>query len=240
MLILGGTGEARELAAALLELSHDVTSSLAGRVREPRLPVGRVRIGGFGGVAGLAAALPEFDCVVDATHPFAARITSHAVAACGDVGTPLLLVRRPGWREAPGDDWRRTAGIDAAAQAVSALPDGCVFLTTGRRDLAAFSADERHEFLVRSVDEPAGALPARANLILARGPYTVGGEASLMRQYRVIALVTKDSGGEMTRAKLLAARARAIPVIMIDRPALPSGVPTVETVTAARDWVGAH
>jgi precorrin-6A/cobalt-precorrin-6A reductase len=240
VLILGGTSEARALAAVLHERGdHQVTSSLAGRVSRPVLPPGEVRIGGFGGVAGLVRYLTDqrVHAVVDATHPFAVTISANAAQAAAATGGRLLAVRRPGFRHQPGDHWIRVPDIVAAARQVAALPPGCVFLTTGRRDLAAFAADDRHSYLVRTVEQPAGPLPPRHTLLLARGPYTLDGEATLMHRYAVIALVSKDSGGDMTSAKLAAARARGTPVVMVDRPPLPDGVPTVTTAQEAVSWL---
>src|SRR5258706_13384375 len=142
ILILGGTGEARALAEALSQRAGvSVVSSLAGRVSNPSLPAGEVRIGGFGGVDGLGAYLraERIDVVVDATHPFAATITRHAVSAARTAGRRLVILRRPAWTPEP--DWVRVPDIAAAAVHVAGLPPGCVFLTTGRRDLAAFAAD---------------------------------------------------------------------------------------------------
>jgi precorrin-6A/cobalt-precorrin-6A reductase len=236
LLILGGTGEARALAAAMHgRPGVTVTSSLAGRVSSPALPVGEVRIGGFGGVAGLVEHLrtASVDVLVDATHPFAATISRHAVAAAREASCPLLVLRRPGWTESDGDVWTRVPDIGAAAAVVEARTGGCVFLTTGRRDLAAFAADDRHHYLVRTVEPPDTDAPPHMTLLLDRGPYTVDGEAALMAEHDVRVLVTKDSGGAMTAAKLVAARERGIPVVVVDRPALPSGVTVVETVDAA-------
>jgi precorrin-6A/cobalt-precorrin-6A reductase len=241
VLILGGTGEARALAAELVTRPGvEVTSSLAGRVRDPALPAGGVRIGGFGGAAGLAAylAAERIDRLVDATHPFAATISAHAAAAAGATGVPLVVLRRPGWSAQPGDRWTRVPDMVAAAASAAALPAGCIFLTTGRRDLAAFAADEGHDYLVRTVERPDGATPPRMTLLLARGPYTIEGEAGLIREHGVTALVTKDSGGELTSAKLAAARDRGIGVIMVDRPPLPAGVTAVPTVDAVLDRLG--
>ena len=240
VLILGGTGEARALAAALDgQPGLEMVSSLAGRVTDPALPVGQVRIGGFGGVAGLVAYLSDdkIDAVVDATHPFAATITAHAAVAVPETGCPLLILRRPGWQESDGDRWTRVADIVAAGALVAARPPGTIFLTTGRRDLAAFAGDSSHDYVARTVDPPTGALPPRMTLLLDRGPYTVEGETALLRQHNVSVLVTKDSGGAMTMAKLAAARDLAVPVVMVDRPPLPAGVRVVETVDAAVQWL---
>ena len=237
ILILGGTGEARDLAAELLAAGVDVLSSLAGRVRQPRLPDGPVRLGGFGGAEGLAAFLrvEGITGVVDATHPFAGTITAHAAQAAAQARVPLLVLRRPEWETDPS--WDVVADIWAAAAAVRAWPAESVFLTTGRRDLGVFAADDRHRFLVRTVDPPDGPVPPRMTLVLDRGPYTVEGESALMREHGVGLLVTKNSGGPMTAAKLRAARDLGVQVLMVARPPLPPTVPTVATVAEAVRWV---
>ena len=238
-LILGGTGEARELAASLVARGADVTSSLAGRVRDPRLPAGSVRVGGFGGADGLAAYLRAKGVtrVIDATHPFAAGITANAAAACAAAGVPLLVLRRPAWGADPS--WETVPDIRAAALAVSRWPGEAVFLTTGRRDLAVFAADDRHQFLVRTVDPPDGPVPPRMTLILDRGPYTVPSESALIRDHRIGLLVTKNSGGPMTAAKLTAARDLGVRVLMVARPPLPPGAAAVDTVPEALRWLDA-
>lgn len=235
VLILGGTGEARSLAAVLAARPDvRVVSTLAGRVAAPRLPDGEVRIGGFGGPAGLASWLRDerVDAIVDATHPFAERISASAATAASLAGVPLLLLRRPGWTPGPGDDWRSVGSLAEAAQE---LPAGRVFLTTGRQGLAAFAAVDRW-FLIRCVDPPSAPLPARYELLLARGPYTVDGELSLMRAHEIDVLVTKDSGGDLTFAKLIAARSLGLPVIMVRRPPAPN-VPSVQTIQEALSWL---
>jgi precorrin-6A/cobalt-precorrin-6A reductase len=239
ILILGGTGEARELAASLVASGADVISSLAGRVRDPRLPEGAVRVGGFGGAEGLAAYLRAegITRVIDATHPFAAGITANASRAAGSAGVPLLVLRRPAWGADPS--WETVADIQAAALSVSRWPGEHVFLTTGRRDLAAFAADGRHQFLVRAVDPPDGPVPPRMTLILDRGPYTVPGESALIGEHRIGLLVTKNSGGPMTAAKLAAARDLGVRVLMVARPPLPPGAVVVETAAAAERWLAA-
>lgn len=229
LLILGGTGEARELAAALAGENVHVVSSLAGRVRDPRRPEGEVRIGGFGGVDGLAAwlAVERVDAVVDATHPFAAGITANAVEACAGLDVPLVVLRRPGWAAVPGDQWHRVGSLP---EVIGNLAGFRVFLTVGRQGLAHFAGCDGHWFLVRSVDPPAPPMPKNMVLVLDRGPYTVAGEVDLMRRHRIDVLVTKDSGGSMTAAKLVAARQLGIPVVMVDRPQLPGGVAVVSSV----------
>ncbi len=237
ILVLGGTSEARALAAELVATGVDVLSSLAGRVREPRLPDGPVRVGGFGGAAGLAGFLRAegITAVVDATHPFAGAITAHAVQAAAQTGVPLLVLRRPEWEPAP--DWQPVPDIRAAAAAVRGWPGESVFLTTGRRDLDVFAADDRHLFLVRAVDPPDGLVPPRMTLVLDRGPYTVDGESALMRAHGVGMLVTKNSGGPMTEAKLQAARDLGVQVLMVQRPPLPPGCVAVTSVAEAVRWV---
>ncbi|WP_211261164.1 cobalt-precorrin-6A reductase [Pseudonocardia acaciae] len=235
MLILGGTGEARRLAAVLAgRPGLEVVSSLAGRVRAPALPEGQVRIGGFGGVDGLEDYLRRsgIAAVVDATHPFAAVITESAVAAAERVGVPLLLLRRPGWVEGADDDWHWVRSLDEAASALHEIGGERVFLTTGRLGLAAFAGLDEHWFLVRSVDPPEPPTPKRMGLLLARGPFTLPGERALLTEHGIDVLVTKDSGGEATAAKLQAARELRIPVLIQARPAAPP-VPTVTTVDAA-------
>jgi precorrin-6A/cobalt-precorrin-6A reductase len=234
VLVLGGTTEGRELAAACATVPGISTvSSLAGRTSDPLLPHGELRIGGFGGVLGLAEYLraERIGAVVDATHPFAATMSGHAVAAAESVGVPLLLLRRPEWTERPGDDWRRVSSIEDAA---ATLPDERVFLTTGRQEIAAFAGLDRCWFLARSVEPPQPPMPRRIEVLLDRGPFTVDGEKALLGDHRIDVLVTKNSGG--ADAKLAAARALGVPVIMIDRPPAPPA-PTAETVAAAVAWL---
>ncbi|HEX6342975.1 cobalt-precorrin-6A reductase [Umezawaea sp.] len=229
--MLGGTGEARRLAA---RLPGRVVSSLAGRVTDPRLPEGEVRIGGFGGVGGLVEWLRVNDvtAVVDATHPFAATMTAHAVEATALAGVPLLVLRRPGWTARPGDDWR---WVDSLEEAAATLPGERVFLTTGRQDIGVFAGVDRW-FLARSVEPPEPPVPHRLHVLLDRGPFTVDGEVALMRRHAVDVLVTKDSGGDQTAAKLVAARRLGIPVVVVRRPP-PPAAPTVDSVDAAVEWV---
>jgi precorrin-6A/cobalt-precorrin-6A reductase len=240
VLILGGTADARALASALTGLPGvQVISSLAGRVADPALPDGEVRVGGFGGVAGLRDWLvaERIEAVVDATHPFAATISRSAAQAAATLGLPILAVRRPGWTERPGDDWRRVPSLTVAAEALAGLGER-VFLTTGRTELAPFAGLDRHWFLIRSIEAPGPPLPLRHEVVLARGPFRVPDEISLMRTHRIDVLVTKDSCGPLTEAKLVAARELAMPVLMIDRPPVPE-VATVPAVEAAVQWVTA-
>ena len=239
VLILGGTAEARALAVELLERGVRVVSSLAGRVANPRLPAGEVRIGGFGGPDGLARWLIDHDvmAVVDATHPFAERIGASAARGARSADVALLRLQRPGWQAGPGDDWHWVASLDEAATKIGELGRR-IFLTSGRQGLAAFAHRADLSFLVRCVDPPGPPLPPKIEILLDRGPYTMPGEAALLREHRIDVLVTKDSGGSMTAAKLRAARERGIPVVLVRRPARPP-LPTVADVPAALDWVSA-
>jgi precorrin-6A/cobalt-precorrin-6A reductase len=240
VLVLGGTAEARELAAHLAAEPHmRVVSSLAGRIARPRLPAGEVRIGGFGGPAGLAAYLTERDvqAVVDATHPFAERISASAVTACERAGVPLLRLERPGWTQRAGDHWQWADDVDDAARAIP--PGRRVLLTTGRQGLAAFAHRDDAWFLVRCVDEPQPPLPPQHQLLLDRGPYTLDSELALVDEHRIELIVTKDSGGTHTHAKLDAARERGLPVIVVRRPPRRDAT-TVTTVEAALRWARRH
>jgi precorrin-6A/cobalt-precorrin-6A reductase len=236
ILVLGGTGEARELAGALDAAGIHVTSSLAGRVSRPRMPAGTVRVGGFGGPDGLARWLTErgVAAVVDATHPFAERISASAAAACPRAGVPLLRLQRPGGSERPGDEWHWVEDLDAAAAAIPALGER-VLLTTGRQGLPAFADLRDTWFLVRCVEQPEPPLPPRHELLLNRGPYTLAGELALVDQHGIDLVVTKDSGGTLTEAKLEAARQRQLPVVVVRRPPHPD-VPTVDSVADALAW----
>lgn len=235
MLILGGTGEARALAAALVGRVR-VVSSLAGRVERPALPVGEVRTGGFGGAAGLAAWLIEHRvaAVVDATHPFAATMTGQAVQACARAGVAMLGLRRPAWVAGPGDRWHEVGSGPEAAERAGGLGTR-VLLTTGRRSLEPFLGRGLW-VLLRLVDPPDGPLPAGVELVLDRGPFTVDRERDLMRERRIDVVVTKNSGGAMTAAKLVAARELGLDVVVVRRPAAPDA-PAVETVEGAAAWL---
>ncbi|MCC7368332.1 MAG: cobalt-precorrin-6A reductase [Chloroflexi bacterium] len=239
VLVLGGTSEARRLAGLLTEANLPVISSLAGRLTEPRLPAGEVRIGGFGGAGALAAWLAEHRivAVVDATHPFAAGIGVAAADACEQVGLPLLRLERPGWREQPGDRWHWADDIADAARRVPALGRR-VLLTIGRQGINAFADLTGCWFLVRCIERPTGRLPTDSDLLLDRGPYTVDGERDLIDRYRIDLIVTKNSGGSATDAKLVAARTRGLPVIIVRRPARPRSQ-TVTDAESALAWVQA-
>jgi precorrin-6A/cobalt-precorrin-6A reductase len=214
----------------------DVLTSLAGRVREPALPVGRVRIGGFGGPDGLAAFLTEqrIAAVVDATHPFAARIGSNVAVAAARTGTPLLRLERPGWADHPlAPSWTWVPDVEGALAAADHATHP--FLTTGRQWLESFLPWSDRAATVRLVDPPAFPLPAIWTLIISRGPYRFEDELQLMIEFRVDALITKDSGGAHTVAKLEAAGELGSPVVIIQRPERPTGA-TAISVGEAVDW----
>lgn len=237
VLVLGGTAEARALAERL-HPDVDIISSLAGRVPDPALPAGLVRIGGFGGVEGLRDWLVDNDitAVVDATHPFAATMTANAAQACAEVDLPHLVLHRPPWDPAGATMVRSDT---EAAEVVAAMRYSRVFLTTGRSGVAAFSRSDAW-FLIRVVTAPdAAALPANYDLVFSRGPYYFDDECELMRSMNIEVLVTKNSGGPLTEAKLDAARDLDIDVIMIDRPALPARVKVVDSVQEAVYWLKA-
>lgn len=226
ILLLGGTSEARELATRLADAGHDVVSSLAGRVSTPVLPDGEVRVGGFGGPEGLASYLRDerVDALVDATHPFAEHISANAFAAAGETGARHLLLRRPGFplRE----EYVVVPDVHVAAEVLP--PGATVFLTIGRQQVAAFiHADAK--FVIRAIDPPS-VLPKHHVLLLDRGPFALEDEIELMQRHGVDTLVTKDSGGAATAAKLEAASQLGIEVIVVARPPVPEGAEVVDSV----------
>ena len=237
ILILGGTAEARALATELVATGQDVLTSLAGRVREPALPAGRVRIGGFGGVDGLATFLRTsgIRAMVDATHPFAAQIGQHAVVAAELAGTPMLRLERPGWADHPrSTDWTWVPDVSAARAVAESYRRP--FLTTGRQSLAAFLAWADRAALARVVDTPEVPVPQRWTLVTARGPYDYAAERRLMSEFGVDVLLTKDSGGSATVAKLDAAGHLGIPIVIIARPARDQ-LDQVRSVADAVAWL---
>lgn len=245
LLILGGTAEAMALARASrarFGASLAVTSSLAGRTRRPMRPPGAVRVGGFGGADGLERYLrgAAVDMVVDATHPFAAAISANARAACDAVGLPRLSLVRPMWARAPGDDWVEVADAAGAASVLRRRTERRVFLTLGHRGLEAFAGMPGHWFLVRLVEPPERPPPLdRHQVVVARGPFTVADETAMLTDHRIDAVVCKASGGGATEAKIAAARALGLPVIMLRRPVAEPGE-RVAGVDAALDWIAAR
>ena len=240
VLLLGGTTEAGTLAGLIArDGRYEGTLSLAGTTRSPKAFPLDTRIGGFGGAQGLTDYLRQegIGAVLDATHPFATAISVNAVAAAKAARVPCLAILRPAWEEAAGDRWTRVPDIDAAADALGEEPRR-VFLTIGRKDLAPFRDTAPHSYIVRSVDPPPpDLLPPDATIIAARGPFALEDEERLLEKHRIDVIVTKNSGGSATVAKLAAARNRGIPVVMVDRP--PSAGPAVPTVEDAWRWLTA-
>ncbi len=242
LLILGGTSEATALGRALADDGRfQAVISLAGRTRAPAPQPLPSRLGGFGGVAGLVRYLADHsvDVLIDATHPFAAQMSRHAAEAARLTGTPLLMVQRPAWQPAVGDRWVEVPDMTAAVQALGAMP-ARVLLTIGRKDLAPFLAAPWHRYVIRSVDPPpAELLPPEAEVITARGPFQEAEERRLLLERRIEKLVTKNSGGSATEAKLAAARSLGLTVVMVVRPPAPDGE-TVATVAEALAWLARH
>lgn len=239
ILILGGTGDAVELALKVVKLpGFEVITALAGRTQQPVLPSDHTHIGGFGGIPGLIDYLREqqIDRLVDATHPFAVQISYHAAAAAATVGIPRLILMRPAWEPIKGDRWLE---VDSYARAAALLPDLAqrIFLSIGRQELAFFSGLHHLWFLMRMIEPPrpdAGIPPG--TLLLERGPFSLEKERSLLQQFAIDAIVSKNSGGSATYAKVMAAREMAIPVVMVQRPAMPRGE-LVSTVESALLWL---
>ena len=222
-------------------VSLDPILSLAGRTRSPTPPPIPFRIGGFGGIPGLKTYLIEgrIAAVVDATHPFAARMSQNAAIACRDLAIPLAILTRPAWRQQGGDCWFGVTDMKAAVLALGETPRR-VFLTVGTLQLAAFAAAPHHHYLVRTIEHPHGmaALPSH-RLILARGPFGVEDEIALMQEERIEVLVTKNSGGAATEAKIAAARTLGVEVVMVERPAT-EDTRSFYTVDAVLAWIGDH
>ena len=242
LLILGGTEQASALAAALAcDAGIDATLSLAGRTQNPdAFPVKR-RIGGFGGAEGLVQYLraERINAVIDATHPFAAQISANAATACTTAQVPLAVFSRAEWSPVNGDRWTFVPGMAGAAAALGAEPRRA-FLTVGRLALGAFAAAPQHFYLIRTIEAlDAGAMFAHCRHIRARAPFPIDDEVALMRAERIDCLVSKNSGGVSGRAKLAAARALGIEVIMVTRPPA-SGAENVSTLEAAIDWIARH
>jgi precorrin-6A/cobalt-precorrin-6A reductase len=221
ILILAGTREARELAKLLVDQGAEPMTSLAGVTRQPLQACGAVRSGGFGGVEGLIAYLENerFAAIADATHPFAAQISSHAGEAAAKCGLPIVRIERPPWRAGPGDRWFPFASCESAAAALSG--DGRVLLTVGRKELSAFFAHPAASGVARMIEPPDIAAPPAWKIICARPPFSLADELALLDREKITVLVAKNSGGTETRAKLDAARQAGIPVYMIERPRKP-------------------
>lgn len=239
VLILGGTSEAFEIAKRLAGRSNlSVISSLAGRLHQPKIPDGPVRIGGFGGVDGLISFLKNerIGAVIDATHPFAARISASAESACGQLGLPLIAFSRAPWARQQADRWHVVPDNRSAADYVAQTP-GRVFLAIGRQQLDVFAACGNAWFLIRAIDPPDVALPANTKLLLERGPFQLADELRLLRDHAIDYVVSKNSGGNSTYAKIEAARLLGIPVAMVERPQK-HRVPTVDTIDGVLENLG--
>ena len=238
-LILGGTSDANRLADAIMRAGIDAIYSYAGRTQSPVAQSLPIRTGGFGGVTGLIEFIKseQITHVIDATHPFAAEMSRHAVAACAASKLPLIALERAPWTCVAGDRWIEVGDVNAA---VDALPErrARVFLAIGRQHLAAFAAKPQHAYTLRFVDPHDGTLPlADAEVIVSRGPFTLAGDLDLMRSRNIEWIVARNSGGAGARAKIDAARALGLPVVMIARPELPER-PRAESVEEVLAWLG--
>jgi precorrin-6A/cobalt-precorrin-6A reductase len=240
ILLLAGTSEARDLSKALVARGHDVTASLAGATRAPRDLGCEMRVGGFGGEQGFRDWLARnpVDLVVDATHPFATRITDRTARVCTDMNNPYLQVRREEWASTNEDNW---IFIDTAEEASDVIPDSSrVFLATGRQTLEQFHGLSSCYLICRQIDPPEGPFPFKnGEFRIGRPPFTIEDEVRLFTELNVDWLVVKNAGGDMSRSKLDAARQLGMPVLMINRTAPPDG-PIVATVDAALEWLDAH
>jgi precorrin-6A/cobalt-precorrin-6A reductase len=239
ILILGGTTEARRLAARLAERADvAVTVSLAGRTTAPAAHAVPVRIGGFGGAEGLGQYLTaeRVDALVDATHPYAAIISANAADAATAARVALLALRRPPWVALAGDRWIEVADAAAAVQALGGAPRR-VFLALGKGEIRTFARAPQHYYLVRSVEpvDPPLAVP-HASYVTGRGPFTEADDRALLAGHAIDLIVAKNSGGTATYGKIAAARALGLPVVLLRRPALPD-VPTVATIEEAVTWL---
>jgi precorrin-6A/cobalt-precorrin-6A reductase len=242
ILILGGTTDARILAGKLADITgYRILLSMAGRTRDPVKQPVPTRSGGFGGVIGLANFIREnaFDILVDATHPYAARITASAEQAARLADVPLVAFERPAWQKQPGDNWISVPSVEAAVHALG-LERRNAFLALGRQELLPFEAAPQHDYLIRSVDpvEPPLDLP-NARYITARGPFEPGDETSMLVENRIEVVVSKNSGGSASYGKIAAARELGLPVIMIERPQRPQGE-TVQSIDAALSAIHHH
>ena len=238
ILILGGTTEASTLARALADRGEKATLCYAGRVEVPKVQPVAVRVGGFGGVDGLVLyiRMNAISHVVDATHPFAAQISANAIAATQTTGVPLIAFTRTPWMPGPGDQWICVPDIAAAVAALAGPPQS-VLLALGRMHLASFAAQPQHHYVLRLIDPPIGPPPLpRHSVIVARGPFDVAGDVTLMRCHAVDRIVAKNAGGRGADAKLDAARLLGLPVLMIDRPAIPARHEATKLVDVL-DWL---
>jgi precorrin-6A/cobalt-precorrin-6A reductase len=238
ILLLAGSSEAAELAARLAASPGlAVTSSFAGRVKALSIPPGDVRVGGFGGPEGLARWIAEnhIAAVIDATHPFTAHMPHHVVVACRSAQVPHLRVLRPEWAPESGDDWTVVPDLATASVTLQEMGARRVFLTTGRQELAPFAhVGPETWFVVRCIEMPDPMPLGQAQVVLSRGPFNLEDETALMKEHMIDTLVTKNSGGSAAAAKLVAARALGVKVVMIARPST-EGI-SVGTTDEAMAW----
>jgi precorrin-6A/cobalt-precorrin-6A reductase len=239
VLILGGTGDASELATKASAIEGVLAiASFAGRTKQPIIPIENFRVGGFGGVAGLVSYLQEtkIDLLIDATHPFANQISWNAATAANEVGIPRLLLNRPPWEKLEADNWVEVESIEAAAEILGKQPQR-VFLTIGRQQLLPFSHLDNIWFLMRLIDPPEiDAFLPKGKLLCDRGPFALKNERKLLVKNNIDTIVSKNSGGDATYAKIIAARELGIKVVMVQRPQLPNGE-QVESIDAAIAWL---
>lgn len=238
LLILGGTTEAAALCRRIADLGLAAMVSLAGRVANP-VPLALLqRVGGFGGATGLADYIRahRITHLIDASHPFAATISANAVLATAVTRTPLVALIRPAWQPQAGDDWQLVPDIPAAVAALD-RPAERVFLAVGRMHLGAFTAHPQHFYLLRLVDPPEAPVPfPDHHALIARGPFSEAGDMALLQDHRITRIVSKNAGGSGAVAKIAAARTLGLPVLMIDRPAIPPRN-EVGSVAAVLDWL---
>ena len=240
VLILGGTTEANRLAATVAnDRRINAVLSYAGRTENPTPPPISWRVGGFGGIDGLVDYLrtEKIARVIDATHPFAAQMSAHAVAACARAGVSLLALKRPPWQRVPGDQWIEVDDVAAAAEALGTVPRR-VFLGIGRQHLKIFAAHPQHSYLVRLIDPPRAPLPlSGAEVIVARGPFDLAGDRAMLIGHRIEIVVARNAGGDAASAKISAARELGLPVVMVRRPFIPARE-KVETIAEVLRWLG--
>ena len=241
ILILGGTSEASALASAVAKRGLPAIFSYAGRVATPKPQPLPTRIGGFGGVSGLTAfvARERITHIVDATHPFAAQMSTNVVTAAAQCGVKAIAFTRPAWKPVTGDQWQCVASIDEAVSALAGSPQR-VLLAIGRMHLAAFAAQPQHHYLLRLVDRPTNALPLTdVSTVIDRGPFTLEGDLALLENQRIQRIVCKNSGGDGAASKLTAARRLGLPVVMIERPTLPPRQ-ELHRIDDVISWLGDH
>lgn len=217
ILLLGGVAESLRVAR---ELGPQHVYSLAGIGRIPTDLRCSVRVGGYGGPEGLAAYIraERISLLIDATHPYAARMSHNAAMAGRLAGVPCWALRRPGWQPQAGDDWREVKDFTALTAALRGFHRP--FFTLGREPLAHLDEipTDQH-WTLRCLDPHPGNV--RCEVIGARGPFHLDDERQLFERGRFDVLISKNSGSGATEPKLQVARERQLPVLMLARPELP-------------------